>query len=279
MMASHKFRSLVRFFASLATVACGTAGAAQVVHSVDNVEACDGRLPCYRTITQAVTAAAPNDVIEVFTGVYRETVDIPIGKDGLVLRAQARARPPVVTGPLSITGSGNVQVLYLYLESGVAVNGAATSGLLLEGNFIASGGINFRSAVSGTARNNTLLSGSIQLGRDTSHTLIDGNTIDGGSITLGAEDVGFNVVRRNVVRSGGISLSGRDLRSNLIDGNFVSGGTGIRVSAHLCCSGNTIQRNTSVESDGCDIRETPEFGVVTTWRNNRFITKCGSATD
>jgi hypothetical protein len=268
----------LRLFAALAIAASGTAAAAQIY--VDNIEACNGLAPCYRTITEAVTAAAPNDVIEVFPGVYAETVEIFTGKDGLVLEAQARARPPVVTGPLRIIASENVQVSNLILESGATVNGGRTSGLVLERNIFTHGGILFNAALRGTARNNTFLAGGIQVGRDTSYMLIEGNTVHGGSITLASEDIGFNVIRRNVVRGGGIDLTARGLRSNLVEGNYVSGGAGIHVFARGCCSGNTVQRNISVDSDGCDINETQaDYGIVTAWRNNRFITKCGTATD
>lgn len=286
-MATKKLRSLampmracrVPLTALLATVAWGTAGAASLY--VDNINACNGLAPCYRTITQAVTAAAPGDVVEVFGGVYEESVEISGGKGGLVLKAQHKARPPVITGGLLISGSGNVQVLNLFLESGVAVGGGATSGLIIEDNVFAGSGIDFRAALAGTARNNTFMSGGINVAQNSSQIVIEGNTIHGGSVTLGGEDVWYHVVRRNVIRGGGISLSAHDLRANLVEANYVSGGSGIRLSAGDCCSArNVVQRNISVDSDGCDIGETNHGpGILTTWRLNSFVTKCGTATN
>src|SRR5882724_4552990 len=66
---------------------------AQLVHYVDNVETCNGLVPCYPTIMDAVNAAASSDSINVFSGVYHEEVVIA-SKDGLVLRAHTPALKP-----------------------------------------------------------------------------------------------------------------------------------------------------------------------------------------
>jgi len=41
---------------------------------------------------------------------------------------------------------------------------------------------------------------------------------------------------------------------------------------------NVIEDNTSVENAGCDINDRSRDGG-NTWKNNRFGTRCGAATD
>src|SRR6266571_3667150 len=71
---------------------------AQTVHYVDNIRTCDGLIPCYATITDAVNAAAGGDSIEVFPGVYHEAVAVS-AKGPLVLKAHDEALPPVIAAP------------------------------------------------------------------------------------------------------------------------------------------------------------------------------------
>src|SRR6185503_12373856 len=44
-----------------------------------------GTGPCRSTIQAAVNAAEPGDVVTIFPGTYFESVDVPGGKDGLLI--------------------------------------------------------------------------------------------------------------------------------------------------------------------------------------------------
>jgi hypothetical protein len=273
----------------LGTLVWATPGAAQVTHYVDNIDACSGQAPCHVLIGDAVAAAVPDDVIAVFPGVYHESVFIGPGKRNVVLKAHVKARPPVITGApsafsVTIAGAQNVQLLNLVLEARVLVTGSGTTGVLIEGNLVTSGGIHMSSASGGgTVRDNTVLADGIRLGTNTTRFVVEGNVLTAGSITLCCENLTHNAIRRNVIRDGGLRMAGRDVFANVIDGNFVSGnpsGDGISVEVILCCSGNVIQRNTSIENAGCDLNELQrDLRIVNTWRDNRFATKCGAATD
>ncbi len=81
------------------------------------------------------------------------------------------------------------------------------------------------------------------------------------------------MVRRNVLRGGGISLTGA---GNTIKSNFVSGAGGTGISL-LHAFSNVIRNNTSIENGGCDINDTLGGGNI--WTKNRFGTKCGDAAE
>ena len=115
---------------------------------------------------------------------------------------------------------------------------------------------------------------------------VESNLVEGGSIKLSAiRSVSDTVIRRNVVRGGGIVLAVLErhggLIGNTIISNFVSGsgGDGLFVDSHD--GGDTlIRNNTSTENAGCDINDSATSGVANnTWAGNRFVTKCGAATD
>ena len=253
---------------------------AQTVHYVDNIRTCDGLTPCYTTIMDAVNAAAGGDFIEVFASVYHETVAFS-SKGNIVLKAHVPALKPVIAAPsgnaIEITASPTVQVLNFVIEApngrGVSIGGPVSSGYVIQGNRIKAGGDGIASlgAPGGTVRDNAFLGNGIS--GDLNSSLIEGNTfIDAGiSLFEGGERADDNVVRRNVLRGGGISLTGA---GNTIKSNFVSGGTGISL---LHAFSNVIRNNTSIENGGCDINDT--LGGGNTWRNNRFGTKCGDATE
>ena len=90
---------------------------AQATLYVDNLRACAGLAPCYSTIMNAVLAAVPFDSIEVFPGVYHESVVFDATKNNIVLRAQSKALKPVIEAPfgrnnaVTIRVSSGVQVL------------------------------------------------------------------------------------------------------------------------------------------------------------------------
>ena len=212
----------------LGTLFSSTLATAQVAHYVDNIDACKGRLPCYSTITDAVNAAAPSDSIRIFPGVYHESVSIGFGKDNLVLRAQAKAQPPVITSLVSIVGSHNVQVLHLILERGLLLGGG-TSGALVEGNLISAGAIDLIHTSGVTVRNNTVLAvaGGLKVGIglnvEVDACLVEGNTLSNASIISGSDSVISNVIRHNVIRGGGLHFDAGSFVSNTVEGNFVSG--------------------------------------------------------
>lgn len=267
--------------------------AAQVIHSVDNIGTCSGRLPCSATIMEAVNAAVALDAIEVFPGVYHESVTFA-GKDHITLRAQAKARPPVIASLVMIVASPGTQVLNLILEGGLdlffsvdEIEGASPD-VLIEGNLFPNGGMLLYSNQRGTVRNNTVLGYPGIRVRGGEGWLIEGNTVIGSGIVVsGFWDLGVqnNTIRRNVVRGDGISLiAGLALNGdntlvtgNLVEANFVSGGTyhGIHIYGRPS-STNTIRQNTSIENVECDIYDA--FGAAR-WSGNRFFTKCGSATN
>jgi pectin methylesterase-like acyl-CoA thioesterase len=120
---------------------------AQTTRYVDNVRACAGLPPCYPTIMDAVGAAVPSDSIEVFAGVYHESVVFDATKNHIVLRAHSQALMPVIEAPsggnnaVTIQAASGVQVLNFVLEApesaGVATSGFS-SDVLVQGNLITS---------------------------------------------------------------------------------------------------------------------------------------------
>ena len=263
---------------------------AQTIRYVDNIRTCDDLGPCYPKIMDAISAAEPSDTIEVFPGVYHEAVVFKSGPANIVLKAHIEALKPVIAPPggqdaVYIEATPGVQLRNFVLEApdanAVFAVAGASRGLVLDGNLITAT-YAFRAIAipECTVTNNTVLSGAIH--GDLVGCLIEGNTI-AGYINL----IEFflhpavNTVRHNIFRGGGISINSRSANSNTIESNFVSGGGGIQVNTFgPCpgCSSNLIQGNTSIENGGCDIGETnPNPGVHSTWRNNRFGTKCGTA--
>ena len=195
---------------------------AQTVHYVDNVETCAGLAPCYTTITDAVTAAVPFDSIEVFPGVYHESLVFDGTKNNIILRARIAALRPVIGGVLIYHTQG-VQVLDFLLEGGL--QGITTLDSVVGGNFI-NGGIHLQTTANCTVSKNIIIDGKIRL--DTvSNCLVERNIVTGGGIDLMPlrGGGGFNVIRHNVVRGGGISWGsgGGDTVSNsTVEANFVS---------------------------------------------------------
>jgi len=270
-------------FAMLGALLWPPQARAQLVHYVDNVETCNGLLPCYTAIMDAVNAAMPSDSIEVFPGVYHEAAVFDRTKNNIILRARIVALRPVITGGVLIDHTPGIQVLDFFLEGGLQGYGALDS--VVAGNFI-NGGIHLQTTGNCTVSRNIIIGGQIRF--DTvSNCIVERNIVTGGGIDLmplrgGA---GFNVIRHNVVRGGGISWGsgGGDTNSfNTVEANFVSGGSGIGIhSANGYEDYNIFRRNTSVENTPCDIFDTVNNGPhnVNTWKNNRFFIKCGDATD
>ncbi len=236
---------LVIAFVSLNALLWQQPAAGQTVRYVDNIGACDSFAPCYSTITDAVNAADAGDFIEVYAGVYRETVTIDHHPGNIVLQAHVEALRPVIDGGISILASPTVQVLNFVILHGVTVTAGASSGFSIEGSLV-HGDIALTIVSSCTVRNNTLVGGSV--GGDIALCLIEGNRLLGGSIFASRNPdplVRPNgiVIRGNIVRGGGITLSSRSAADNTIEDNVVSGGGGITVSLILCCPSNVIQDN------------------------------------
>lgn len=246
------------------------------VHYVDNVARCADLTPCHTTIMEAVDAAVPADIIEVFPGVYHETV-VFSSKGQLVLRGHGGGAMPAIVAPaganaVEIGLSPGIQLLGLILEApdaiGVFGDGGGSKDAIIEGNLInARTGVSFRTGCF-TARNNTIIGGIAVAGGSGCH--VERNTVSGGigftdwqggprgnhvmnNVVVGG-GIGFNgrptvsnVAASNVVLDGGISVNGYFCKSNRILANVVRGG-GIQTGFHA--EENTIEGNFSSGSPG-----------------------------
>lgn len=249
------------FVALAATLASTARAAAGTTHYVDNVRACDGLSPCYTTIMEAVGAAAPSDVIEVFPGVYPEAVFFDTGKESILLRAHAdvtetppgtsvvrppRALLPVIQGTITLKASG-VQVSSFVLEGSVT-NDSAFGALdaVIDRNVIMGGdfALQFFHCLSSRVTNNQVLSGRIKIGGDPAGCLLQGNVVHGGSLEIGDVDrnCSGNVVHGNVVHGGDIRFNTCRLRDNKIERNRVDGGS-IIAAAVFASEGNLVRGN------------------------------------
>ena len=223
---------LIAALMALPALAWPQQAVAQTTLYVDNVRACAGLAPCYSTIMNAVLAAVPFDSIEVFPGVYHESVVFDATKNNIVLRAHSKALKPVIEAPsggnnaVTIRVSSGVQVLNFVLEApegaGVATEGFS-SDVLVQGNVIKS-----QLGVSAPVGSAQVIHNTVQGGGITTTGLgcvVARNTVSDGTIELtelsGPRDC---VIRNNVVRNGGISLQGR-MVSNTIASNIVDGGS------------------------------------------------------
>jgi len=213
--------------------------AAQTLY-VDNVADCVGLAPCYPTITEAVNAAPASGVIEVFPGVYRETVRFD-GERGLVLRGHDPAVPPLIAAPegggyaVIIDASPSTQILGFAIEApeaaAISVSIAGSAGSVIRGNLIkARDGVRLRNVAGVTIADNTIDGGIYADGGGS--LSIEGNTIR-GDVRIDespSTHVLDNVVRSNTVRDGSIVITGGNPRSdggavnNLVESNLVIDG-------------------------------------------------------
>lgn len=257
---------------------------AQMVHFVDNVRTCEGRTPCYSTITDAVTAASPFDTIAVFPGIYHETVAFEgPSKGDITLRSHGRVKPviaPSAGNGVTILAAPRVQVLNFVIEApntAVSIGGPLSSGYVIQNNWL--NGLTSRAAREGTVKNNTFVGAG--LFGDLNASVIEGNRFVGAGIFLSEffQSPNDNLIRRNLVRRGAIDLNA-PASGNTIVANFVSGspGDGISIGVVLHGGVNVIERNTSVENAGCDANDRSSGGG-NTWRNNRLGTSCGAIPD
>jgi hypothetical protein len=230
-------------------------------HYVDNLRECEGLVPCYATIMDAVIAAVPYDSIRVFPGVYREAVVFDRTKNSIVLQAHHRALMPVIAAPtvddnaVTLDAAG-VQVLNFVLESegGAGVRNLGPNQVrdgatdtVIQGNLVrASRGIVFFGCRRSKVINNSVLGGGITIDSgDTRECSIEGNAVDGASIRTGGvcTTKTDNVIRRNIVRGGGISLlCGDPLLRNTVESNRVESGS-ISLNAFAVAETNIIRRN------------------------------------
>jgi hypothetical protein len=216
---------------ALSAVAWPEQSVAQTTLYVDNVRACGGLSPCYSTIMNAVSAAVPFDTIEVFPGVYHESVVFDASKNNIVLRARNKALKPVIealsgrNNAVTIQASSGVQVLNFVLQApegaGVSTEGFS-SDVLVQGNVITS-----RFGVSAPVGSAQVIHNTVQGGGITTTgagCVVARNTVSDGTIQLtelsGPRDC---LIGNNRVRNGGISLQGR-MVNNTIASNIVEGG-------------------------------------------------------
>jgi len=213
--------------------------AAQTLY-VDNVADCAGLAPCYPTITEAVNAAPAFGLIEVFPGVYRETVRFD-GTRGLVLRGQDPAVPPLIAAPeggasaVVIEASPATQILGFAIEAreaaAISVSIAGSADSVIRGNLIkARDGVRLRNVASVSIADNTIDGG---IYADGGRSLsIEGNRIR-GDVRIDESPSMYvlgNRVRGNVVRNGSIVITGGNPLSaggaidNLVESNLVIDG-------------------------------------------------------
>lgn len=229
---------------------------AQTTHYVDNLGDCSALVPCHATIMDAVDAAAPADIIEVFPGVYHEGVVFGDGKNDIVLKAHIDALMPVIAAPAGsgvVLRASGVQVRGFVIEPASGAGGVSGDGLpgsagaVIQDNLIrgSSGGISFRPCSSSTITNNRILGGGIALNLWSGGCSVEGNMLDGGSIKIGDTDfsINGNTVRRNAMRRGSILFStGSPLLGNKVESNRIESGS-IRLSAVRNADGNIIVGN------------------------------------
>ena len=165
---------------------------------------------------------------------------------------------PSAGNGVSILAAPRVQVLNFVIEApniAVSIGGPLSSGYVIQNNWIQ--GLRSQAARNGTVKGNTFVGAGIFL----------------GEFSQRPDD---NLIRRNLVRRGGIDLNA-PTSGNAIVANFVSGSSGDGISIGVILHGgvNVIERNTSVENAGCDVNDRSDGG--NTWTNNRFGTSCGAA--
>ena len=232
---------------------------APTTHYVDNLADCAGLLPCHPTIMDAVEAAAPYDSIEVFPGVYHESVVLEATSHHVTLQAHARAIMPVIAAPdgvadAVIVKAPGAQIRNFIIEApaGIAVLnlgpsevGDGATDTIIQGNSIrASRGIVFSGCRRSVVTGNSITAGGISLERTTRECLLEGNTVEGASIRAAACSTQTdNVIRRNVVRGGDIAFPcGDPARGNTIESNRVEGG-GILLASQAIVDANLVRRN------------------------------------
>ena len=260
---------------------------AQVIHYVDSIQTCKNKTPCYGTIMDAVNAALPSDVIEVFPGVYHESVVFDRAtKSDITLRARSARQKPIITGLVEV--ASRVQVLHFVLEGGVTQNSVGSphpAEMVVHGNSI-SGTVHFFKCDRGTVSNNEIR-GNVEL-FDSKNFLVEGNVIIGGGISIGGifDSATGYVIRRNVIRfspENGIRIGNFQASENLVEDNFVSGSarSGIAVGGrHGEGNFSEIRRNTSIENTLCDLSDLNIVdGPPNLWIKNRSVTKCGNVPD
>ena len=243
-----------RFVVVIASVVLGALiwqqpAVAQTVHYVDNLRTCADLIPCYATITDALNAAAPFDVIEVFPCVYRESVVFDSTKSNIVLQAHSRALRPVIAAPsggnsaIAIDGQvPGVQVLKFIIEGGVVARGLLNSAVIQDNRV--TGGIRLGSCHSSTVKDNSVFGG-IDLGVSPGYCVVDGNTVSDTGIRFAYSDYlsTFNVISHNVVVGGDIlAFEAVRLLNNRVESNLVEGGS-IKLSAIRSVSDTMIRRN------------------------------------
>jgi len=259
--------------------------AAQTLY-VDNVADCAGLAPCYPTITEAVNAAPASGVIEVFPGVYRETVRFD-GTRGLVLRGHDPAVPPLIAAPeggghaVIIEASPSTQILGFALEApeaaAISVSIAGSADSVIRGNLIkARDGVMLRNVAGVTIADNTIDGG---IYADGGRSLsIEGNRIR-GDVRIDESPSTYvigNVVRSNIVRDGSIVITGGNPRSsggaieNLVESNLVIDGS-VRL-VPLKGRDNTIRDN-RVRGGGIEVGR----GALQTLIEGNFVS--GSPAD
>jgi hypothetical protein len=336
-----RLAALLILTAILGSLFTGQSAIAGTTHYVDNVDQCNGQVPCHTAIMAAVNAALPFDIIEVFPGVYHEAVVFDATKTDIVLQAKNKKLMPVIVAPAggnAITlrfSATNIHIRDFILEApdGAAILAEALFNIVIAGNVIKGlTGISTAQAADSQISENLVLQGGILLQHLVTSCTLEGNTVLGSGIQVGIGDVpntnnvirrnfvyggdisfpaprpalnntvesnvvidgsilfwalggqANGVVRNNVVRGGGISLRsilGGAIGTSVVESNVVSGSPGDGI-ALLGSGGLTVvKKNTAVESAGCDLNDTapPTAVFQNTWKDNRFGTKCGTATD
>src|SRR3989344_1682887 len=205
----------------------------------------------YETIQDAVTAASPNDIIQVADGDYPENVSIPAGKDGLTLQAahtgEATIDPASGIG-IALTSSSNVVIKGFNITTtgtdahgiwvaGTPNDGAAVTGLVVQDNVITVHG--YSSGIYAEQADTTPHSGWTIGGVDHGNTISvddnNGNAVTGDGMDLfdvSNSEVSYNeITLTNPPDTTPINWSSElsNLSSLTFDNNTVSGSTGSEV--------------------------------------------------
>jgi parallel beta-helix repeat protein len=143
------------------------------------------------SIQAAIDAADAGDTILVGEGTYRESLIIPSGKEGLVLKSVSGADATVIDGNIAL-GADNITI-----EGFTIGNSGARNGYVgLEGT-------------DGSKITNNIINGSkatVSIGNTTGNTVdsvtIEGNTIHGGTIGLYPTSGSTITISNNTIDSG-----------------------------------------------------------------------------
>lgn len=207
----------------------------------------------YATIQAAVTAANGGDIIEVYSATYQENVNIPGGKNGLIVR-EAAGETAILDG----TAVGNPKVAFRISSDNVTIQGFTIQNYYYSGaTNVAFGqaqrGVGIESIDASsqhTFTGNTIIDCNFGIYvREGNNITVTGNTINDFRATTfvgtwnqqGGVGIAF--------LSGGIAMDGNVITNNSLDNNGTTGTYGIvygRIGANVGADFVQIKNNSVV---------------------------------